>query len=815
MAVLATNLGFPRIGPYRELKKSLEAYWAGRTSATDLQASAAELRERVCRFQADSGMDHVPSGDFSLYDHVLDAAVLVGAVPERYRNVGDVDPLDRYFAMARGGTLGGRSVTALEMTKWFDTNYHYLVPELVPGQRFSLSSTKPLDEFHQAAAVGVTTRPVILGPVSFLLLSKRIGDGTNLDLLPRLCEVYAELLGSLQEARATWVQIDEPVLALDLDSYQRAAFPQAYATLREASPRLRLLVATYFAGLADNLPTALHLPIDALHLDAVADPGQVDAAVAQAPDGLALSLGVVDGRNVWRTDLEATLTLLETARRSLGSERLLVGPSCSLLHLPTDLGLEPSIDPELRSWLAFAAQRLEEIATLTRGLNEGREAVAEELGEASAACASRAASPRVHDDAVSRRLADHHPALEQRTSPYGVRRHTQAAHLSLPTLPTTTIGSFPQTPAIRALRAQHRRGTIDTRAYVEGMRAYIDDAVAFQEEVGLDVLVHGEPERNDMVEYFGELLRGCLVTRNGWVQSYGSRCVKPPIIFGDVTCPQPMTVDWAAYAQSRTDRPVKGMLTGPVTILQWSFVRNDQPREVTARQLALAIRDEVADLEAAGIKVIQIDEPALREGLPLHAAERTALGGLAPSTYTVCRALTSIFDCVIVETVGIGQSEADIRHLADKVYLVLAPLGGDEIQYLKAGIIEIPDAFVVNKWDEPPAAKTFHQLRGSLWLARPFDGDRIPIYCTSAKNGHGIDELARALVDDIRQSGPSSLETKAAHFFASWVQDEWGRAGVRHLDTTLGGAQPFLTKQRGFGSAQAEFERSVRAQLRS
>jgi 5-methyltetrahydropteroyltriglutamate--homocysteine methyltransferase len=622
MVVLASNLGFPRMGPYRELKKSLESYWAGKTSASQLEASTAELRERHWRTQVGLGIDHIPSGDFSLYDHVLDTTVLVGAVPERY-DVGSAEGPDQYFAMARGGTLNGRDVTALEMTKWFDTNYHYLVPELKPRQQFALSSTKPLDELRQAAAIGITTRPVLLGPVSFLLLSKWTDDnGPRLALLPGLCAVYAELLESLRRAGASWVQIDEPVLSTDLDSGQLDAFAQAYAVLREASPDMRLLVATYFAGLGENLGAALALPVDALHLDVVADPQQLEVAVGEAPNSLALSLGIVDGRNVWRSDLDEALTRLEAVRKTLGSDRLLVAPSCSLLHLPVDLDLDPSLDPELRSWLAFAVQRLEEVRILVSGLNEGRGAIEEELKEASAAHASRAASPRAHDSAVSRRLANHDSAMERRTSPYQERHKAQADHLGLPSLPTTTIGSFPQTTAVRSLRAQYKRGSIDRRTYEHGMREYIDDAVAFQEEVGLDVLVHGEPERNDMVEYFGDLLEGCIVTTNGWVQSYGSRCVKPPIIFGDVKRSRPMTLEWSVYAQSLTDRPVKGMLTGPITILEWSFVRNDQPREVTARQLAFAIRDEVADLEASGMKVIQIDEPALREGLPLHAALR-------------------------------------------------------------------------------------------------------------------------------------------------------------------------------------------------
>jgi 5-methyltetrahydropteroyltriglutamate--homocysteine methyltransferase len=621
MAVLATSLGFPRMGPYRELKKALEAYWRGATTAGELESVATELRERHWRYQAGHGIDHVPSGDFSLYDHVLDAAELVGAIPDRYREANGVSALDRSFAMARGGSLGGRDVTALEMTKWFDTNYHYLVPELSAGQRFTLSSTRPVDHFGDARTLGIKARPVLLGPVSFLLLSRYTGPGQNLDLLPNLVPVYAEILSGLAAAGAEWVQIDEPVLGLDLDATQRGAFGPVYSALHDAAPTLRIVLTTYFSGLGDNLPTALTLPVSALHLDAVADPAQVEHAIAAAPDSLALSLGVVDGRNVWRSDLEGNLRGLERAKGVLGAERLLIGPSCSLLHLPVDLDLEPSIDTELRSWLAFAAQRLEEISVLARALNEGREAVADELRESSEAAESRAASTRVHDPAVALRMASASPSQEQRSSGYSERRKKQTTQLGLPLLPTTTIGSFPQTAEIRSLRSQHKSGRVDTAAYEAGMRAAIREVIGFQNDVELDVLVHGEPERNDMVEYFGDLLGGCLVTSNGWVQSYGSRCVKPPIIYGDITRPRPMTVEWASYAQSLTSRPVKGMLTGPITILQWSFVRNDQPLEDTARQLAFAIRDEVVDLEAAGIRVIQIDEPALREGLPLHKAE--------------------------------------------------------------------------------------------------------------------------------------------------------------------------------------------------
>ena len=625
MVTLATNLGFPRMGPYRELKKALESYWSGTFSADDLEQAGAELRERHWRFQAGHGIDHIPCGDFSFYDQTLDMAQLLGAVPGRHRGGPDTTPLQEYFAMARGGELGGASVTALEMTKWFDTNYHYLVPELKGDQQFALSSNRLIAQLGEAKALGIDARPVVLGPISFLLLSKMMGGSDDpLVLLPRLVPVFAQLLADLSEAGAGWVQIDEPMLGLDLDLSQRGAFAPTYAALHDAAPDLRLLMATYFSGLGDNLPTALALPVAGFHLDAVTDPGQVDAAVALAPDSLALSIGIVDGRNVWRTDLEAALDRLERVRLAVGNDRLLVGPSCSLQYLPVDLDLEPSIDPELRSWLAFAAQRLEEIGALTRGLNDGREAIEEELRESNEARATRAASSRVHDPAVQNRLSALHPGLEARTHPYPQRRVEQAARLHLPLLPTTTIGSFPQTSAIRKLRSDVRNGRADEATYDAGMRSAIDDAITFQDEVGLDVLVHGEPERNDMVEYFGELLKGCAVTANGWVQSYGSRCVKPPIIFGDVSRPRPMTVGWTTYAQSRTIKPVKGMLTGPVTILQWSFVRNDQPLVVTARQLALAIRDEVADLEASGTGVIQIDEPAFREGLPLRFEDRKA-----------------------------------------------------------------------------------------------------------------------------------------------------------------------------------------------
>ncbi|MDZ7676636.1 MAG: 5-methyltetrahydropteroyltriglutamate--homocysteine S-methyltransferase [Acidimicrobiales bacterium] len=623
MSVLSTNLGFPRMGPARELKTALESHWRGELDAAGLAAAAAERRADNWQRQTSAGLDHVPSNDFSLYDHVLDTAVMVGAIPDRYREAGTSD-LATYFAMARGGHIGDREVTALEMTKWFDTNYHYLVPELRTAQTFELASTKPVDELHEARAHGTATRPVLLGPVSFLHLAKREGINGPMTSLDALLPVYEELVQLLHAEGATWLQIDEPILVHELPGETIEAIAKSFQRLRYAAPDLQVLVTTYFGGLRDNLDATLALPVDAVHLDLVTDAGQLDRAIEKAPSELTLSLGVVDGRNVWRTDLPALLDRLEPIRDRLGADRLMVGPSCSMLHLPVDLSTEIRLDGELSSWLAFATQRLDEISILTRALNEGRDALDAELAASGAAAKARRESPRTNDPGVRQRLDDHRPEDERRERPYRVRRATQTDRLGLPTLPTTTIGSFPQTKEVRSMRARFRKGKVDEATYTEAMRAYVRGAISFQEAAGLDVLVHGEPERNDMVEYFGGLLDGCAVTDFGWVQSFGSRCVKPPVIYGDVKRPAPMTVDWIRDAQSLTDRPVKGMLTGPVTILQWSFVRDDQPVEETCRQIAYAIRDEVTDLEAAGQSVIQIDEPAFREGLPLHAEDHKA-----------------------------------------------------------------------------------------------------------------------------------------------------------------------------------------------
>ncbi len=617
---IAANLGFPRIGSSRELKRALEDHWSGRTSRSELTSVARSIRRANWEMQARAGIDHIPSGDFSLYDHVLDTAVMLGAVPKRFARLGGADELDRYFAMARGAEAADETIPAMEMTKWFDTNYHYIVPELEDGMELHLASSKVVDEFFEAKELGILTRPVILGPVSFLLLAKsRGGSRAPLAWLDRVLPVYERILAQLHEAGADWVQIDEPCLVLDLDEAERAAYGEAYQRLGNSN--VRVCLATYFGGLGENLATALDLPVAALHLDLVRAPEQLEAALDRVPERLVLSLGVLDGRNVWRTDLDAALDKLSLAASRLGPDRLMVAPSCSLLHVPVDLDGEEELDDELRGWLAFGKQKLHEVSILVRALREGREAVESELAESRRRVKGRHTSPRIHVPAVAAREQAVRAEMLER-APFADRSVKQADALALPLLPTTTIGSFPQTKELRRARAAFRSGSLSRPDYDATIRGLIQDAIHFQEKAGLDVLVHGEFERNDMVEFFGERLSGFAFTRNGWVQSYGSRCVKPPIIYGDVARPRPMTVAWTVYAQSLTHRPVKGMLTGPVTMLQWSFVRDDQPRERTCRQLALAIRDETLDLEAAGVQVIQIDEPAIREGLPLRSAER-------------------------------------------------------------------------------------------------------------------------------------------------------------------------------------------------
>jgi 5-methyltetrahydropteroyltriglutamate--homocysteine methyltransferase len=615
---IASNLGFPRIGSRRELKRAIESFWQGEFGPEDLLATARDLRRRHWEIQRDFGLQHIPSNDFSLYDHVLDTAMMVGAIPRRFRGKKRSADLATYFAMARGT----QETAPLDMTKWFDANYHYLVPEFESRQSFRLMTTAPIDAFSEALALGVRTRPVLLGPISLLVLGKNKANGVKpMALVERLLPVYEEVLRQLAAAGADWIQIDEPVLALDLPPKAVAALESAYARLAAVSDQIKICLATYFGGLRGNLATALRLPVAAVHLDLVRAPEQLDDALNLAGGRLMLSLGVINGRNIWRADLERALGLLERAAACLGPDRILVAPSCSLLHCPIDLEMEDALDAELRGWLAFARQKLAEVVLLTRGVNEGREAIAEALAESRESLARRGRSARIHRPEVRQRLAAVDDSMLQRGRPFAQRREAQRAKLALPLLPTTTIGSFPQTSEVRKARAALKSGAWSPQQYETFCRQEIERTVRFQEEIGLDVLVHGECERNDMVEYFGEQLDGFVFTRYGWVQSYGTRCVKPPIIFGDVRRARPMTVCWSQYAQSLTSRPMKGMLTGPITILQWSFVRDDQPRRDTAFQIALAIRDEVTDLEAAGIGVIQIDEPALREGLPLARAQ--------------------------------------------------------------------------------------------------------------------------------------------------------------------------------------------------
>ncbi|MCD6008216.1 5-methyltetrahydropteroyltriglutamate--homocysteine S-methyltransferase [Halomonas sp. IOP_31] len=617
---LAHTLGYPRIGAGRELKKAVEAYWQGESDQATLQATGAELRARHWQAQRDAGLDFVTVGDFAFYDQVLNVSALIGAVPPRFGDVAGAIDLDTTFRMARGRAPTGTPAAACEMTKYFDTNYHYLVPELQPGQTFRVASEQLFREVDEAHGAGHPVKVALTGPLTWLWLGKEKAAAgfERLELLDGLVAVYGEILARLAGQGVEWVQLDEPALVQDLPRAWQQAYETAYNKLQSAP--VKLLVASYFGELGDNLNLAAGLPVDALHVDCVRAPEQLERVLDRLPAYKILSLGAIDGRNIWRADLAALRESLATARMRLG-ERLWLAPSCSLLHVPVDLDAETRLDPELKRWLAFARQKLDEVATLAR-LLDGRGGAADRayLEAASEALESRRQSTRIHKPAIGERLAAVSADDARRANDYPQRARTQRARLDLPLFPTTTIGSFPQTGEIRAARRALKRGELDATAYEARMREEIAFAVERQQALGLDMLVHGEPERNDMVEYFGEQLDGFAFTDNGWVQSYGSRCVKPPVIFGDVSRPAAMTVRWSEYAQSLTDKPMKGMLTGPVTILQWSFVRDDQPRETSCRQIALALRDEVADLEAAGIQAIQIDEPALREGLPLRRA---------------------------------------------------------------------------------------------------------------------------------------------------------------------------------------------------
>lgn len=629
--LLTNNLGYPRIGAFRELKKANEAYWAKKISAEELLQTGLKIRESNWKTQKDAGIDLIPSNDFSFYDQVLDLTLTVGAVPPRYSSL--LDRMDRqynldlYFAMARGFQEEGVDVTAMEMTKWFDTNYHYLVPEFTKDQVFKLTSEKFLNEYKEAKELGIETKPVLIGPITYLLIGKEKEAGFNrIDLIDRLLPIYEEILRKLADAGAQYVQIDEPFLALDIDNATRLLYNKVFERLAAAAKGVKLIATTYFEALLDNEETAVNLPVHALHIDLVRGENQLDTILSKVPSTLTLSLGIVEGRNIWKNDYEKSLAKIKQAVDALGADRVWVGPSSSLLHVPFDLDNEDNeeaLPAEVKNWLAFARQKLEEVKDLAVLADGTVDTTTAERFEANKAAAeSRRTSPLIHRKDVKERTANITDDDAKRTSPFSIRKVAQQSKFNLPAFPTTTIGSFPQTKDVRKWRADLKKGTISQERYDKEIAEETERAIRLQEELGIDVLVHGEFERNDMVEYFGEQLAGYAFTKNGWVQSYGSRCVKPPVIYGDVYRPSDMTVRWSAYAQSLTDRPVKGMLTGPVTILQWSFVRDDQPRSTTTYQIALAILDEVQALEKAGIKIIQIDEPAIREGLPLRKADQ-------------------------------------------------------------------------------------------------------------------------------------------------------------------------------------------------
>ena len=666
MSIRTNILGYPRIGVNRELKKAEEAYWAGKITKKELLDAAAQIRKENWQLQKEAGIDLIPSNDFSFYDQTLDLSLSVGAIPERYNALKD-DLLELYFAMAHGYQKNGIDVTAMEMTKWFDTNYHYIVPEFTKDQQFKLTYNKAASEFAEALALGIKTKPVLVGPVTYLLLGKEKEAGFNrIELIDRLLPVYIEILKELESKGAEYVQIDEPSLCTDLSPEAKDAYRKAFDAIRKAT-RLKIILTTYFGPLADNAALAAGLGADILHIDLVRASEQVGSIAALLPNDISLSLGVVDGRNIWKNDFRQSLDIIEKAKEKLDSSRLLVATSCSLLHSPIDLDAETddkTLPREVKRWLSFARQKVSEVVTLA-DLADGKGSYAAQkaLHENKADIQDRRTSALTNNAEVQKRLEAVTPEMAKRNSPFSERIRQQHESLGLPLFPTTTIGSFPQTTEVRSWRSKFKKGELSKDEYTALLKGEIEKTIRIQEEIGLDVLVHGESERNDMVEYFGEQLSGFAFTRNGWVQSYGSRCVKPPVIYGDVSRPNAMTVDWAVYAQSLTDKPVKGMLTGPVTILQWSFVRNDQPRALTMKQIALAIRDEVTDLEKAGIKVIQIDEPAIREGLPLRKVDRDEYLDKAVESFRI--SASGVKDSTQIHThMCYSQFNDIIRHIA-------------------------------------------------------------------------------------------------------------------------------------------------------
>jgi 5-methyltetrahydropteroyltriglutamate--homocysteine methyltransferase len=763
--VASSVLGFPRIGANREVKKAVEAYWAGKTSAEDLQKVAAEVRKASWTGVHSKGVTYVPSGEFSLYDHVLDHSAQFNVIPKRYQGLGLSD-LDVYFAMGRGRQSEGVDVPASEMKKWFDSNYHFVVPEFSDETDFKLNFNKAVQEFKEAKALGITTRPVILGPVSYLVLgkpAKEAGAGFKpISLLPKLLPVYKTLLTELKAAGAEWVQIDEPILVLDPSSALEKEFTSAYTELASVAPQI--LLATYFGRLENNVNFVAKLPIAGLHIDVDREPAQLESVIAAIkPTNIGLSVGVVSGRNIWKNDFTASIALVNKAVEALGADRVVVATSSSLLHTPVTLENEKKLTEEQKDWFSFALEKAAEVATIAAVVSGSQDAkVAAALDANKASIAKRRAFEKNSDDAVRKRVAAITPDMLERKSPFAVRKDVQAKHLNLPKFPTTTIGSFPQTKEIRQARAKLGKGELTEAEYDEFIKKEIQEVVRFQEKVGLDLLVHGEPERNDMVQYFGEKLNGFVFTQNAWVQSYGSRYVRPPIIVSDVSRPGPMTVEWTAYAQSLTKLPMKGMLTGPVTILNWSFPRADVSRELQSKQLALALRDEVIDLETAGISAIQVDEPAIREGLPLRRSDwdsylkwavdsfKLSTAGLSDKTQAHSHFCYSDFDDIFpsiqrldADVISIEASKADMKllttfkqygysnQIGPGVYDIHSPRvpGAQEIKdRLKAMLDILPESLLVinpdcglktRGWKETEASLV-NLVEGARWARQNY-----------------------------------------------------------------------------------------------
>lgn len=763
--VLSSVLGFPRIGANREVKKAVEAYWAGKISADDLTKAAADVKKASWTGVKAAKVDLIPSGEFSLYDHVLDHSAAFNVIPKRYLGH-DLSTLDIYFAMGRGRQSGDVDVPACEMKKWFDSNYHYVVPELSESVDFKLNFNKAVEEYNEAKALGITTRPVVLGPITYLWLGKAAKDAapdfTPISLLPKILPLYKQLLTELKAAGAEWVQVDEPVLALDAGLQFENQFNTAYTELSPVAPKI--LLTTYFNRLDANLNFVAKLPVAGLHIDLDRAPAQLEPTIAAIKStSIVLSLGLVSGRNIWKTDLSAAIKAGQTAVDGLGGDRVIVATSSSLLHTPVTLASEKKLTPEQKDWFSFALEKASEVHVIAAILSGSQDSAVSEALEANrVSIAKRREFEHTSNDAVRKRVAAITPDMLQRKSPFAVRQELQKTKLKLPKFPTTTIGSFPQTKEIRAARAKYTKGEITEEEYETFIKKEIDHVVAFQERIGLDLLVHGEPERNDMVQYFGEQFDGFVFTQNAWVQSYGSRYVRPPIIVSDVSRPHPITVKWSSYAQSVSKKPMKGMLTGPVTILNWSFPRADVTRELQSKQLALALRDEVVDLEKAGIQAIQVDEPAIREGLPLRRADwdhyltwavdsfRLATSGVTDATQTHSHFCYSDFDDIFpsiqrldADVISIEASKSDMKllktfqhygysnQIGPGVYDIHSPRvpGGDEIQkrladmlvYLQEPLLFVnPDCGLKTRGWKETEASLINLVNAAKWARQQY-----------------------------------------------------------------------------------------------